>query len=391
MWEKTVKRLTILGSTGSIGVNTLDVVSSFPDKFRIIGLTAGTNLKLLKEQIKTFKPRIVSVLTDTLAKELRQCLPRNSKPEIVYGDKGLTLIAGLRKVDMLVSALVGSAGLIPTFTAIKRGIPIALANKEVLVMAGKIMMKEARKHSVKIIPVDSEHSAIFQSLQGHRKRYLKQIILTASGGPFLKYSNKRLKTVTPREALRHPKWKMGKKVTIDSASLMNKGLEVIEAKWLFDVPYQKIKVYIHPQSIVHAMVEYSDGSVIAQLSHPDMRGPISYALSYPERIDTKLPTLNLLEVEKLSFIPPNIKKFPALGLAYRALEDGETMPAVLNAANEVAVNAFLKKKVNFTDIPAIAERTMDLHQSKNINCIEDVLMADRWARQKAGEIILHLN
>lgn len=389
--DKVVKRLVILGSTGSIGVNTLDVVGRFPDKFTIVGLAAGTNIKLLKDQVIAFKPRIVSVRTDILARKLKKSLSRNFRPEIVYGEEGLALIADLHKVDMLVSALVGSAGLLPTFTAIKRGTTIALANKETLVMAGKIMMKEARKKNVKIIPVDSEHSAIFQSLQGHRRRYLKNVILTASGGPFLKYSYKRLETVTPKEALRHPKWKMGKKITIDSASLMNKGLEVIEAKWLFDIPSEKIKVYIHPESIVHAMVEYSDGSVIAQLSHPDMRGPISYALSYPERIATKLPSLNLLEVEKLNFIPPDFKKFPALGLAYKALENGETMPSVLNAANEVAVSAFLNRGMKFTDIPKVVERTMDLHQSKKIKCIEDVLIADRWARQKAGEIISRLN
>lgn len=386
-----VKHLSILGSTGSIGVNTLDVVSRFPDRFNVIGLAAGTNLKVLKEQIKSFKPKIVSVLTDSLALELKKSLPSGYKPEIVYGSEGITLVAGLKKTDMVVSALVGSAGLLPTFTAIKKGKHIALANKETLVMAGKIMMKEARKHKVKILPVDSEHSAIFQSLQGHKKKYLKNIILTASGGPFLRYSYKKLKSATLKEALKHPKWKMGKKVTIDSASLMNKGLEVIEARWLFDVKSENIKVLIHPQSVVHAMVEYADGSVIAQLSHPDMRGPISYALSYPERIPSGLSFLNLLEVGNLSFITPDFKKFPALGLAYRALRDGETMPAVLNAANELAVSAFLRKKIMFTDIPKISEKTMDIHKPQKVSCIEDFLIADRWARRKAEEIISHLN
>ena len=386
-----MKCLSILGSTGSIGVNTLDVVSHFPDRFKIIGLAAGRNIKLLKDQIKLFKPRIVSVYTGTLAKELKKNLHSSFQPEIVYGKEGLAAIASLKEVDMVVSAIVGSAGLIPTFTAIKRGKHIALANKEALVMAGKIITNEARKQNAKIIPVDSEHSAIFQLLQGNRKKYIKTIILTASGGPFLRYSYQRLATVTPSEALNHPKWKMGKKVTIDSASLMNKGLEVIEAKWLFDIASENIKVYIHPQSVVHAMVEYIDGSVIAQLSHPDMRGPISYALSYPERMSTKLSSLNLLEVRKLSFIAPNLKKFPALSLAYRALEDGETMPAVLNAANEIAVRAFLNGKIQFTDIPEIAERTMDIHHPQKINLLEDVLIADSWARQKAEEMISHLN
>ena len=386
-----MKHLSILGSTGSIGVNTLDVVSRFPDKFTIIGLAAGTNLSLLKDQIKAHKPEIVSVLTDSLAKKLKESLPSGYKPEIVYGSKGISLVAGIEKADMVVSALVGSAGLLPTFAAIKRGKHVALANKETLVMAGKIMIKEARKHKVKILPVDSEHSAIFQSLQGHKKKYLKNIILTASGGPFLRYSNKKLKTATLKEALKHPKWKMGEKVTIDSASLMNKGLEVIEARWLFDVPSENIKVFIHPQSVVHAMVEYTDGSMIAQLSHPDMRGPISYALSYPERIPSGLSFLNLLEVGKLDFIKPDLKKFPALGLAYRALEDGETMPAVLNAANELAVKAFLSRKILFTDIPKISKKTMDIHNPQKVSCIEDVLIADNWARQKAEEIISHLN
>jgi len=391
-WEKLLKCLSILGSTGSIGVNTLDVVSRFPDNFSIIALAAGTNLTLLKDQIKAFKPRIVSVLTKPLATELKRLLPRHCTPEIVCGNEGVALVASLEEADMVVSAIVGSAGLIPTYTAVKRGKHIALANKEALVMAGKIITNEAHKQNAKIIPVDSEHSAIFQLLQGNRKKkYIKTIILTASGGPFLRYSYKRLATVTPTEALNHPKWKMGKKVTIDSASLMNKGLEVIEAKWLFDIASKNIKVYIHPQSLVHAMVEYIDGSVSAQLSHPDMRGPISYALSYPERMPTRLSSLNLLEVGKLSFMPPNLKKFPALSLAYRALEDGETMPAVLNAANEIAVRAFLSRKIQFTDIPEITERTMDVHHPRKINCLEDVLIADGWARKKAEEMISHLN
>jgi 1-deoxy-D-xylulose-5-phosphate reductoisomerase len=386
-----LKRLSVLGSTGSIGINTLDIVRRFPDRFSIEGLAAGKNLKLLREQISLFKPRIVSVLTERLARELKKLLSRNCKPEIVYGKEGLALVASLKEVDLVVSAIVGSAGLLPTFTAIKNGKNVALANKETLVMAGKIVMKEARKQNVKIIPVDSEHSAIFQSLQGHKKKFLKNIILTASGGPFLRYSYKKLETVTPKEALKHPNWEMGRKVTIDSASLMNKGLEVIEARWLFDIPLKKIKVYIHPQSVVHAMVEYIDGSVIAQLSNPDMRGPISYALSQPDRINAEISSLNLLKIGKLNFIPPNHKKFPALGLAYNALEDGETMPAVLNAANEVAVNDFLNRKIRFTDIPKIIEETMNLHHSKNIICLEDVLAADMWARKKASEIISHLN
>lgn len=386
-----LKTLSILGSTGSIGINTLDVVSHFPDKFDVVGLAAGTNLSLLSKQIRRFKPRIVSVLNSRIAGELNKRLPKDGKPDIVYGGDGLTIMASLEEVDLVVSAIVGADGLVPTYTAIQNGKHVALANKESLVMAGKILMNEARKHKVKIIPVDSEHSAIFQSLRGHNRKYLQSVILTASGGPFLNYSSKRLASVTPEEALKHPNWKMGKKVTVDSASLMNKGLEVIEAKWLFDLPLNKIKVYVHPQSIVHAMVEYIDGSVIAQLSNPDMRGPISYALSQPERIHTKLSSLNLLEIGQLHFFPPDNKKFPALGLAYQALEDGETMPAVLNAANEVAVGAFLNRRIRFTDIPRISEKTMNLHQPKRIGSLDDVLNADRWARQKAAEITTHIN
>jgi 1-deoxy-D-xylulose-5-phosphate reductoisomerase len=385
-----LKRLSVLGSTGSIGVNTLDVVRQFPQRFTIVGLAAGTNLALLREQIRTFKPTIVSVLTDTLAKELKRNLSRDCAPEIVYGEEGMQEVARVSETDMVVSAIVGSAGLLPTLAAIKSGKDIALANKETLVMAGKLMMKKARDHRVKIVPVDSEHSAIFQVLQGQSKKNINTIILTASGGPFLKYSLKKLETVTPKEALAHPNWKMGKKVTIDSASLMNKGLEVIEAHWLFDIPPEKIKVYIHPQSIVHAMVEYIDRSVIAQLSMPDMRGPIAYALSYPERIPTELLSLNLLDIGKLSFIPPNLKNFPSLGLAYSALRQGGSMPAVLNASNEVAVSAFLKRKIRFTTIPRLVEKAMSLHSPQNISCLEEVMEVDRWARAKAEELATSL-
>lgn len=386
-----MKKLSILGSTGSIGINTLDVVSHCPNRFDVVGLAAGTNLNLLSKQIRLFNPKIVSVLNSRIAGELNKRLPKNGKPEIVYGRDGLTVMASLKDVDLVVSAIVGSDGLIPTYTAIRNGKHVALANKESLVMAGKIVMNEARKHKVKIIPVDSEHSAIFQSLRGNNRKYLRSVVLTASGGPFFNYSSKRLASVTPEEALRHPNWKMGKKVTVDSASMMNKGLEVIEAKWLFDLPLDKIKVYVHPQSVVHAMVEYIDGSVIAQLSNPDMRGPISYALSLPERIHTHLSSLNLLAIGQLGFFPPDNKKFPALGLAYQALEDGETMPAVLNAANEVAVGAFLNRAIRFTDIARITEKTMNLHHPKSIGSLDDVLDADRWARQKAAEITSHIH
>jgi 1-deoxy-D-xylulose-5-phosphate reductoisomerase len=386
-----LKRLSILGSTGSIGVNTLDVVSHCADHFTVIALAAGRNLKRLIEQITLYKPQLVSVSTETAARELKKLLPRDRRPDIVFGDQGLHTVASISEVDLVVSAIVGAAGLIPTLTAIKHGKDVGLANKETLVMAGKIVMQEARNNNVKIIPIDSEHSALFQLLARKGNKQLKSIVLTASGGPFLKHTYKQLLQVTREAALKHPNWKMGHKVTIDSATLMNKGLEVIEAKWLFSIPLEKINVFIHPQSIVHALVEYIDGSVIAHLSYPDMRGPIAYALNYPKRMSTHLKPLNLLNIGTLNFIPPNSKKFPSLQLAYRALEDGETMPAVLNAANEVAVSAFLKKNIRFVDIPRVTEKTMDLFHPKKITSLEDVLTADKWARQKAQTIISQLH
>lgn len=381
-----MKKLSILGSTGSIGVNTLDIIERFRDKYEIVALSAGSNIQLLKEQINKFNPKVVSVLNKPLAKRLREELDALDI-EILYGIEGTNRVATLPEINMVVSAIVGAAGLIPSVSAINARKNIALANKETLVMAGKIVMKEAKENSVTIFPIDSEHSAIFQSLLGHQKKDVKRIILTASGGPFLNCSQEELTTVTIQEALNHPIWEMGKKITIDSASLMNKGLEVIEARWLFDIPHEKIAVHIHPQSIVHSMVEYIDGSVVAQMGLPDMRGPISYALAYPERLPTELPSLNLLEIDKLTFELPDEKRFPALRLAYRAVEEGGTMPAVLNAANEIAVEAFLNNKIGFTGIPHIIKQTMNSHKVKEINTIQDALEADSWARMKAKVLI----
>jgi 1-deoxy-D-xylulose-5-phosphate reductoisomerase len=284
---------------------------------------------------------------------------------------------------MVVSALAGSVGLLPTLAAIRAGKSIALANKEALVMAGEVFMKEIRETRVSLLPIDSEHSAIFQVLAGHRKEEIKRIILTASGGPFLNTPMEELKRVTPREALNHPQWRMGKKVTVDSASLMNKGLEVIEARWLFGVPASRIEVQIHPQSIVHSMVEYIDGSVIAQMALPDMKGPIAYALSYPRRLDLRFPSLNLFEAGPLTFQPVDRERFPALALAYDALEAGGTMPAVLNAANEVAVEAFLAERLEFREVPRLIQKTMKNHQTLRLNSVEDVLQAHSWAREEA--------
>ena len=386
-----MKHISLLGSTGSIGVTTLKVISDFPDRFSVCALAAGTNLTLLRRQIEEFKPRIVSVLNQSLARDLKKMLSGKATPEIISGTEGLAAAASLAEADLVVSAIVGAAGLIPTLTAITYGKHVALANKETLVMAGKIIMGEARKRKVKIIPVDSEHSALFQLLRGQGSKQITAIILTASGGPFLKYTLKQLRGVNPVQALRHPNWKMGKKVTIDSSSLMNKGLEVIEARWLFNMPLEKIKVYIHPQSIVHALVEYNDGSAVAHMSNPDMSGPIAFALFYPEHIAHHLPPLNLGKVKTLQFMSPDSRRFRCLQLAYRALEEGETMPAVLNAANEVAVTAFLNRRIGFIDIPRVTEKTMDAFYPTRISCIEDVLMADGWARRKAGEIISKLN
>ena len=381
-----MKRLAILGSTGSIGVNTLDIVRQFPDQFEVVSLSAGLNIQLLRQQILQFRPKIVSVQNRELADALKRELS-SEPPEIVDGVEGLIKVATHPEVDQVVSAIVGAVGLIPTLSAIKTGKEIALANKESLVMAGKIVMEEARQSRVQILPVDSEHSAIFQSLLGHRKDSIERIILTASGGPFLNLPVSRLQEVTVKDALQHPNWEMGKKVTIDSASLMNKGLEVIEAHWLFDLPVEKIAVQIHPQSIIHSMVEYVDGSVIAQMGIADMRVPISYALSFPHRLPLRLPRLDLAQKGGLTFQAPDPDRYPCLKLAYQAIRIGETMPAVLNASNEVAVNGFLDGTIRFTEIPLLIQRVVEDHDLKPVRTIEDILKADHWARERAKAVL----
>jgi 1-deoxy-D-xylulose-5-phosphate reductoisomerase len=377
-----LKRLSILGSTGSIGVSTLDIVSRFPERFEVVALAAGGNINLLKEQVETFRPRYVSVAEEEGAISLK-----GIGCEVLHGVEGAMAVATVPEADMVVSAIVGAAGLVPTVSAIKAGKDIALANKETLVMAGELVMKEAREAGVSILPVDSEHSAIFQSIAGHNRAEIKRLILTASGGPFLNYPLEDLKRVAPNDALNHPTWQMGRKITIDSATLMNKGLEVIEARWLFDIPPGRIDVHIHPQSIIHSMVEYIDGSVIAQMGIPDMRIPISYALSYPERLPIPLPSLNLFDIERLTFMRPDHDRFPSLKLAYRALDEGGTMPAVLNAANEVAVDVFLNGRIGFLDIPRLIEGVMSSHSKETVSHVDDVLRADLWARGKAKEMI----
>ena len=381
-----MRSLTILGSTGSIGLSTLDVVRQHPEKFSISCLAAGQDVTVLAEQIKEFMPDAVSVKDAESAKKL-EALLEDYKPEIFYGVEGASTIASADGSDMVVSAIVGAAGLVPTVNAIKAGKHIALANKETLVVAGQLVSDLVKKHNVRLLPVDSEHSAIFQSLEGHRTEDVERIILTASGGPFRNTSAEELKNVKLEQALKHPQWSMGAKITIDSATMMNKGLEVIEAHWLFNMPAEKIGVVVHPQSIIHSMVEYIDGCVIAQLGSPDMRAPIAYALSYPERCASGIQKLDLIKIGTLTFEEPDMVRFPALSLAFDALKAGRTYPAVLNAANEIAVAAFLDKKIGFTDIAATVDKTMQAHQAYTPVELDEYLQADRWARETAQKFI----
>jgi 1-deoxy-D-xylulose-5-phosphate reductoisomerase len=384
-----MKRLSILGSTGSIGVSTLEVVRQFPDRFQVVGLAAGRNVRLLADQIRCFRPRCVAVLDEKAAKELESLLgPDDPRPEIVWGEEGYRRVATLEVARMVVSAIVGAAGLLPTLAAIEAGKDIALANKETLVIAGQVVMERVERRGVHLLPVDSEHSAIFQALQGNSRKALKRILLTASGGPFFGSTAQRLESVTPEAALRHPNWAMGPKITIDSATLMNKGLEVIEAHWLFQVPVEAIHVHIHPESIVHSMVEYVDGSVIAQMGVPDMKIPIAYALSYPDRLPVSAPALDLFDLGTLTFHRPDLEAFPCLRLAYEAAGTGGTLPAVLNAANEVAVQAFLEGALGFMDIPRLIEEVMGIHQVEPADSVERILSADGWAREKAREFVI---
>ena len=348
-----MKTLSLLGSTGSIGMNVLAVVRQFPDRFRVAGLSAGRRVDLLAEQVREFRPEVVSIADPALADRLVALLPVDCRPHILTGAEGNRRVATLSSADMVVSAVVGAVGLLPVLAAIEAGKDVGLANKETLVMAGRLIMTAVRAHGVRLLPIDSEHSAIFQALEAGRRQDVARIILTASGGPFRTTSPEVLRGVTPAQALAHPNWSMGPKISIDSATLMNKGLEVIEARWLFAVEPEQIEVVVHPQSIVHSLVEFRDGSVVAQLGIPDMRIPIAYALSYPERLDLGLARLNLAECGGLVFEPPDTDRFPALRLACEALAAGGIKPAVLNAANEVAVAAFLDGRITFAAIAAI--------------------------------------
>jgi 1-deoxy-D-xylulose-5-phosphate reductoisomerase len=377
-----LKGLSILGSTGSIGVSTLEVVRRNPDKFKVVSLAAGTNRELIEEQAREFKPAFLSVSSEEDSIELSRAL----SCEVGFGTEGAKKAAAYTGVDLTVSAISGAAGLVPTISAIRAGKDIALANKEALVMAGSIIMGEAKERDIKIFPIDSEHSAIYQSLVGHRTEDIRRIILTASGGPFLSKSAEELQRVTPAEALNHPNWDMGKKISVDSSTLLNKGLEVIEARWLFDLPPEKISVLVHPQSIVHSMVEYVDGAIIAQMGTPDMKGPISYALSYPERVAGSTEFVDLT-AKPLEFAEPDMERFPCLGLAFKALEAGGTMPAVLNGADEVAVEAFLDGRLPYTGIYEIIKSVMEAHVVEREPSLDDVLRADAWARAEAEGFI----
>lgn len=382
--NRTVTKLSVLGSTGSIGRTTLEVVRQFPERFQVVGLAAGCNVDLLKKQIDRFRPAVAAVRDEAAADMLARFFGgSNHRPEIVWGSEGYRQVAALDAADTVVSAIVGAAGLEPTLAAVEAGKRLALANKEALVAAGRLVTERAKARGVDIIPVDSEHSAIFQSLQGNPRNALKRILLTASGGPFLRATPEELARVTPEAALKHPNWSMGRKITVDSASLMNKGLEVIEACWLFDVSPDRIAVHVHPESIVHSMVEYVDGSVIAQLGVPDMKIPIAYALTWPDRLPVEAPVLDLFELRRLTFFPPDMEKFPCLRLAYEACREGGTAPAVLNAADEVAVHAFLEHRLAFTDIPRLIESLLNRHQGGAATTLEAVLDADRWAREEA--------
>ncbi|NIQ94958.1 MAG: 1-deoxy-D-xylulose-5-phosphate reductoisomerase [Desulfuromonadales bacterium] len=385
-----MKTVAILGATGSIGVSTLEVVSAYPDRYRIAALTGGRNMTLLAEQIVQFRPEVVAVLSEEEAQVLTKILGADA-PEILCGPEGLIRCAAHPDTDIVVSSIVGAAGLVPTMAAIEAGKDVALANKETLVTAGALVMRAVAANGVRLYPVDSEHSAIFQALEGHRFCDVRRLILTASGGPFLDKGLEELRSVTPAAALSHPNWDMGKKISIDSATMMNKGLEVIEARWLFDLDASRIAVHIHPQSIVHSMVEYVDGSVIAQMGIPDMKTPIAYALSYPERLPLDLPPLDLCQLGQLTFSEPDLERFRCLGLAYQALEAGGTAPAVLNAANEVAVASFLRGDIAFLDIARIIDAALQDMSVVDPQHIDEVLRADKWGREQAARIINSLN
>lgn len=383
-----MKNLVILGSTGSIGTQVLEIVKNQNKKYTIAALTTHSNLELFKKQIKKFNPEIVSVWEENKALELKEWIHRQQlKVKVFYGINGLIEAATYSKANLIVSSVVGAIGLEPLLAAINCKKNIALANKESLVVAGDLIMSQARKKNVHIIPVDSEHSAIFQCIKNENKAAIKRVLITASGGPFYK-SKKDFSKITVEDALAHPTWVMGKKITVDSATLMNKGLEAIEAHHLFDIPYEKIDILIHPQSIVHSLVEFVDGSVLAQLSKPDMRLPIQYALSYPERNVSQVQQLDLTKIKRLDFDSPDFDRFQCLNLALKAGIAGGTLPVAMNAANEVAVHSFLDKKLNFADIPFIIEKVMSSHKINKNPSLKEILTVDLQSRKETKDLII---
>jgi 1-deoxy-D-xylulose-5-phosphate reductoisomerase len=391
---KKITTLTVLGSTGSIGTSTLDVVARHPDKYRVVALTASRQDELLFDQCQRFKPRYAVLLDEPAAARLKQRIAAAGlKIEVLLGESALERVASLPEVDAVMAAIVGAAGLRPSLAAARAGKRILLANKEALVMAGRIFMDAVRQNGATLLPIDSEHNAIFQALPRDyvadmAASGVSKILLTASGGPFRDIPLSALMEVTPEQACAHPNWVMGRKISVDSASMMNKGLEVIEAHWLFNAAADDIQVVVHPQSVIHSMVQYVDGSVLAQLGNPDMRTPIAYGLAYPERIDAGVAPLDLFKVAQLNFVAPDFERFPCLALAYQALRAGGTAPAILNAANEVAVEAFLNKKISFLDIPRLIKDVLEKQVSVVVNTLDDVLLADAQARVAAQEWIL---
>lgn len=385
-----MKSIAVIGSTGSIGRQTLDIAEAHPEDFQVVALAAGAkNLPLLIEQIKKFNPELVSIPDANNASELRQALKTTQqKPEIHYGIEGLEAAASHAKAQTVVSGVVGALGILPTAAAIRAGKTVALANKETLVAAGSVIMPMLKQYGAKIIPVDSEHSAIHQSLSGYSSTDVKRIILTGSGGPFRTWSRAQIESATKYDALKHPNWSMGQKITIDSATLMNKGLEIIEARWLFDIPANRIDVLIHPQSILHSAVEFIDGSVVGQMGMPDMHLPIHYALYFPERHASRsVPPLDLIQIGSLTFEAPDYERFPCLRLAKEIAEDESTAACVLNAANEEVVERFLQGEIRFADIAGYIEKVLDLHQKVARPSLDDILEADRWARSVCHELL----